>query len=78
MSQNRIVSEHMGSGIWRFTCYAHDKPFVDQGVSSPKDAITTMLDHCDDCHEGETILVRRMSSPSASNYAHNYTAKVRK
>ena len=73
-----IEAQHVGNGIWRFVCYAHGKPFIDQGVSSPSDAITTMLDHCDDCHEGEPIKIQRMSSASTGSYAHAYTAKVKK
>jgi hypothetical protein len=75
MSENKITAVHAGTGVWDFTCHAHDgEPMVLRTVSSPKHAVKVMQDHADKEHPGVRMRLSRDSEWSGSLRT-TYTSK---
>lgn len=72
---NKMSAKHTGSGVWQFTCEAHDEPIGTLAVSSPKGAMEVMRDHVDVDHPGQRFTLRRQSSFSG-NAGASYTGKT--
>lgn len=72
---NRIAAVHIGNGVWEFTCFAHETSKVNQLVSSPKQAVDVMREHCDLEHVGQQMLLQRTSQYSG-DYRRSYVGKT--
>lgn len=54
MLRNEISAKHIGTGVWKFECLAHEPdPLGHQQLSSPRHCFDVMEKHIDQEHPGE-------------------------
>lgn len=64
--RNRITALHLGSGIWRFTCEAHDPAWTVTSLTGPRQATDAMREHVNEAHPGQRFTLRRESNFSGN------------